>query len=130
MRSKNSGASHLGEFTDARERIAEMVRAAPNDTLAVRYQEGLMEFDQALAALREHLEAKEAEEKEPVPAPEAEAEEPVAAPAGAMEALTRRFTADEASLRDFYGEPLSELRLERLRRADAIVIGGAHQCLA
>ena len=43
---------HLGEFADARERIAEMVRAAPNETLAVRYQEGLMEFDRALGALR------------------------------------------------------------------------------
>ncbi|RPJ34431.1 MAG: hypothetical protein EHM17_06590, partial [Verrucomicrobiaceae bacterium] len=48
---------HLAEFQAARERIAEMVRTAPNDQLAMRYQEGLVEFDQALAAIREHLEA-------------------------------------------------------------------------
>ncbi|MBX3741491.1 MAG: right-handed parallel beta-helix repeat-containing protein [Akkermansiaceae bacterium] len=47
----------LNEFKEARERIAEMVRTAPNDTLAERYQKGLMDFDQALAAVREHLEA-------------------------------------------------------------------------
>ena len=47
---------HIGEFKAARERIAEMVRSAPNDILADRYQEGLLEFDQALAALRESLE--------------------------------------------------------------------------
>ena len=35
-----------------RERIAEMVRAAPNDELARRYQDGLVEFDLALAAVR------------------------------------------------------------------------------
>jgi len=75
---------HLGEFTDARERIAEMVRAAPNDTLAVRYQEGLMEFDQALAALREHLEAKE---KQPPPAADAEVE-PQAEPQAETETET------------------------------------------
>jgi hypothetical protein len=48
---------HLAEFQAARERIAEMVRTAPNDQLAIRYQEGLVEFDQALAAVREHLES-------------------------------------------------------------------------
>lgn len=46
---------HLSEFQAARERIAEMVRSAPNEQLALRYQKGLVEFDQALAALREHL---------------------------------------------------------------------------
>lgn len=47
----------LAEFKEARERIAEMVRSAPNDTLAARYQQGLTDFDQALAAVREYLEA-------------------------------------------------------------------------
>ena len=46
----------LNEYKEARERIAEMVRAAPNETLANRYQQGLVDFDQALAAVREHLE--------------------------------------------------------------------------
>ena len=48
---------HLEEFRMARERIAAMVREAPNQTLADRYQEGLVEFDQALAAVNEYLEA-------------------------------------------------------------------------
>jgi parallel beta-helix repeat protein len=47
----------LAEFYKARERIAEMVRDAPNPVLGDRYQEGLVEFDRALAALREYLEA-------------------------------------------------------------------------
>ncbi len=46
---------HLAEFKNARERIATMVRSAPNETLADRYQLGLIEFDQALAAVQEHL---------------------------------------------------------------------------
>jgi parallel beta-helix repeat protein len=46
----------LNELKEARERIAEMVRTAPNDILAERYQKGLVDFDQALAAVREHLE--------------------------------------------------------------------------
>lgn len=58
LRPEEDAESHLGEFAAARERIAEMVRSAPNDTLALRYQEGLMEFDQAMAAVREHLEEK------------------------------------------------------------------------
>lgn len=48
---------HLAEFHAVRERIADMVRTAPNDHLAQRYQEGLVEFDRALAAVREYLEA-------------------------------------------------------------------------
>lgn len=47
---------HLAEFRLAREKIAEMVRNAPNETLGDRYQEGLVEFDRALAAVREYLE--------------------------------------------------------------------------
>ena len=46
---------HLGEFSAARERIAELVRRAPNETIAMRYQDGLVEFDQALAAIREDM---------------------------------------------------------------------------
>lgn len=70
---------HLSEFRAARERIAEMVRSAPNETLGDRYQAGLLEFDQALAAVRESLEAP----GEPPPAepPAKPAEKPVAAPA-------------------------------------------------
>jgi tetratricopeptide (TPR) repeat protein len=49
---------HFAEFNDARERIAEMVRRAPNQVLALRYQDGLNEFDRALAVIREDLEAK------------------------------------------------------------------------
>jgi tetratricopeptide (TPR) repeat protein len=48
---------HLEEFKQARERIAELVRTAPNDAIADRYQKGLVEFDQALAAIQEYLEA-------------------------------------------------------------------------
>lgn len=48
---------HLADFKNAREHIALMVRSAPNDTLADHYQKGLIEFDQALAAIQEHLEA-------------------------------------------------------------------------
>ncbi|MDP4779933.1 MAG: right-handed parallel beta-helix repeat-containing protein, partial [Akkermansiaceae bacterium] len=48
---------HLGEFRSVREKIADMVRTAPNDQLEERYQEGLVEFDQAMAVMREHLEA-------------------------------------------------------------------------
>lgn len=48
---------HLADFKQAREHIAAMVRSAPNETLANRYQQGLIEFDQALAAVQEHLEA-------------------------------------------------------------------------
>ncbi len=49
--------AHLAEFKTAREQIALLVRTAPNETLADRYQRGLIEFDQALAAVQEHLEA-------------------------------------------------------------------------
>ncbi|MFZ9936874.1 MAG: right-handed parallel beta-helix repeat-containing protein [Luteolibacter sp.] len=48
---------HLAEFRIVREKIARMVREAPNENLALRYQEGLLEFDRALAACREYLEA-------------------------------------------------------------------------
>jgi tetratricopeptide (TPR) repeat protein len=48
--------NRLGEFTAARDRIADMVRSAPNETLALRYQDGLIEFDKALAVIREESE--------------------------------------------------------------------------
>lgn len=48
---------HLEEFRAVREKIADMVRTAPNELLAQRYQEGLVEFDRALATVREYLEA-------------------------------------------------------------------------
>jgi tetratricopeptide (TPR) repeat protein len=47
----------LDEFKHARERIADLVRTAPNDAIADRYQKDLVEFDQALAAIQEYLEA-------------------------------------------------------------------------
>jgi tetratricopeptide (TPR) repeat protein len=47
----------LDEFRNTRDRIAEMVRSAPNEALGLRYQDELVEFDQAIAAVREHLEA-------------------------------------------------------------------------
>ncbi|MGL4399900.1 MAG: right-handed parallel beta-helix repeat-containing protein [Luteolibacter sp.] len=48
---------YLADFKGARENIAAMVRSASSDTLADHYQKGLIEFDQALAAVQEHLEA-------------------------------------------------------------------------
>ena len=47
----------LGNFKVMREQIAEIVRTAPNKILAKRYREGLVEFDEALAAVRGYLEA-------------------------------------------------------------------------
>ena len=46
---------HLTEFEAARGRIAEMVRTAPNESLGNRYQNGLTEFDEAFAVVREFL---------------------------------------------------------------------------
>jgi len=48
---------HLDQFESARERIAEMVKTAPNAVLAERYRQGLEEFDQALAAIHEYLDS-------------------------------------------------------------------------
>ena len=86
---------HLGEFRSVREKIADMVRSAPNEMLAQRYQDGLVEFDKALAAVREYLEAlglipraedvavfetASAERGHPVFVPENELSEPVGLP--------------------------------------------------
>lgn len=49
---------HIPGFESAREHIAAMVRSAPNETLAERYRKGLVEFDEALAAVRTYLESK------------------------------------------------------------------------
>ncbi len=43
---------HLAEFQNARDHIAAMVRSAPNEVLADRYQKGLSEFDRALAVVQ------------------------------------------------------------------------------
>lgn len=53
---------HLAEFTAARNRIADLVRTAPNETIALRYQDGLVEFERALAALREEMDREDPEE--------------------------------------------------------------------
>jgi len=47
----------LGELQAEREMLATMVRDAPNATLAMRHQDALVRFDQALAAVRETMEA-------------------------------------------------------------------------
>ena len=69
---------HLAEFKNARESIAAMVRAAPNTTLAERYQKGLAEFDEALAAVQEHLDG------EPPPLPPRVVDESPSIPPPAM----------------------------------------------
>ena len=38
LRPAEGAAAHLAGFAEARERIAAMVRTAPNETLALRYQ--------------------------------------------------------------------------------------------
>jgi len=53
--------THMAEFAAAREKIAELVRTAPNETIALRYQDGLIDFDRALAAIREDLEKEDPE---------------------------------------------------------------------
>lgn len=44
---------HLEPLRNTRERLAEITRLAPNEQLALRYQEQLVDFDKALAAIRE-----------------------------------------------------------------------------
>ncbi|BCX50400.1 hypothetical protein HAHE_43080 [Haloferula helveola] len=53
--------TRMGEFAEARERLADLVRNAPNETIATRYQEGLQEFDRAMAAVREEAERRRQE---------------------------------------------------------------------
>ncbi|MGB6221266.1 right-handed parallel beta-helix repeat-containing protein [Haloferula sp.] len=54
-------ADHVEDFNEARERIAALVRDAPNETIALRYQDGLLEFDKAMAAVREEMERRKGE---------------------------------------------------------------------
>jgi tetratricopeptide (TPR) repeat protein len=75
---------HLAEFRLARERIAEWVRTAPDEIIADRYQQGLVEFDQALAAILESL-----EEPEPALSPPAAPAVKVAAAPPATVAIGR-----------------------------------------
>lgn len=62
--------AHLDELRKVRESIAAMVRAAPNTTLAERYQKGLTEFDEALTVVQDYVEG------EPPPLPPVIIEEP------------------------------------------------------
>lgn len=105
-------AAHLGEFAAARERIAEMVRSAPNDTLALRYQEGLMEFDQALAAVREYMEA---EEEKAAP--------PIEIPPVAFDELEEESEQEEVPVEG--DEPTQELTQPRGRRHHAVMFAVA-----
>lgn len=82
---------HLAELQGVRERIAEIVRCAPNDTLALRHQADLIEFDQALAAVQEYLEALGLTAPPPPPAavqPPVAAEEEIVGPARPSRALS------------------------------------------
>jgi tetratricopeptide (TPR) repeat protein len=63
LRADEDPRPHLDEFRAVRERIAEMVRTAPNVILSERYQESLVQFDQALRTVREYLEALGFQEK-------------------------------------------------------------------
>ena len=100
------------------DRIAELVRTAPNETLALRYQDGLIEFERALAVLREEaekedpevvkrrewmaaatgttVEAPKEEEAAPITPPITEKAEPAAAPDAVLCSRARRtqMTAD------------------------------------
>ncbi len=70
-------SSHLAQFGIAREQIATMVRTAPNSALAARYQQGLDEFDQALALLTPGTEiTKPAPEITSIPEPESPSQPP------------------------------------------------------
>ena len=67
---------YLADYRLAREHIAELVRSAPDEALALNYQAGLVEFDQALAAILESLAP-----PEPLPAAEISAPPEAALPA-------------------------------------------------
>jgi len=54
-------ANRLEEFEEARDRLADLVREAPNETIALRYQGGLQDFDRALAAVREEIDRQKEE---------------------------------------------------------------------
>lgn len=86
LRPDEDPGADLATFQAARGRIAEMVRNAPNEQLAIRFQEELVEFDQALAAMREHLEARGLElderAKDPKPTEKLQPHEEPARPHG------------------------------------------------
>lgn len=56
--------AHIPAFQAARQKMADLVRQAPTEALAIRYQDGLMEFDRALAFFRAEDEAKHRAERE------------------------------------------------------------------
>lgn len=94
---------HLAEFKDAREHIAAMVRTAPNETLAERYQKGLVEFDRALAAVHEHL-GISADETPPLPA-EIVAQGPSIPPPAKTEVLAIAAPAVESAATETAAKP-------------------------
>lgn len=60
LSSDDDWSTHESSFQAARDQMADLVRNSPTEAMAQRYQDGLMEFDRALAFYRE---------KRPVPAP-------------------------------------------------------------
>lgn len=88
---------NLAQLNLTRERIAEMVRTAPNETLAARYQQELIGFDRALAAVHEYLAALGLTPRPPEPAPELSIDpveaDPPDAPPTSKHGLRRAFTA-------------------------------------
>jgi tetratricopeptide (TPR) repeat protein len=131
--------THFAEFEAARNRIAELVRTAPNDTIALRYQDGLIQFERALAALREQaekdVEAKKRQEwmaaatgvpsvtaeaaaPEPVPVPFV----PEAAPAPSAAGVPVQTAAKTAPLRE---APVRELPPEKFQEPAPRTRGGA-----
>ena len=53
LQSDDDWTLHEAAFQAARQGMADLVRQSPTDAMAQRYQEGLMEFDRALAFFRE-----------------------------------------------------------------------------
>jgi parallel beta-helix repeat protein len=53
LRSDEDWTEHESSFEAARQQMADLVRQSPTEAMAQRYQEGLMEFDRALAFFRE-----------------------------------------------------------------------------
>ena len=92
---------HLREFRVVRDRLAEMVRTAPTEALAERYQQGLQDIDRALAAIREYLEAIGLKMPEPEPEHPVSPQMPEETPAPARRrrsGLTKALAAWAATL--------------------------------
>lgn len=53
LRSDEDWTQHESSFEVARQQMADLVRQSPTEAMAQRYQEGLMDFDRALAFFRE-----------------------------------------------------------------------------